>query len=78
MVRNTHRNVLKIKMVRSDYYSQTEACKLFKITPKRFKELVDGLDVKGKEITLHTSPEGQPFNLKPIYVLKSDFYKLIK
>lgn len=65
-------------MVRSNFYSQTEACKLFKITPKRFKELIEGLDVVGKEITLHTTPEGKPFNLRPIYVLKSDFDKAIK
>lgn len=78
MVQNTHRNVLKIKMVRSDYYSQTEACKLFKITPKRFKELIKGLELTGDEITLHTTPEGKPYNVKPIYVLKSDFDKLIK
>lgn len=65
-------------MDRSKYYSQTEACKLFKITPKRFKKVIAGLDVVGTEIILHTAPEGKPFNVKPIYVLKSDFDKLMK
>lgn len=64
-------------MDRSKYYSQTEACKRFKKSPKRFKELIEGLELVGNEITLHTAPEGEPFKVKPIYVLKTDFDKLI-
>lgn len=60
-------------MDRSNFYSQTEACKTFKITSKRFKELIKNLNVLTNPITLRTTAEGKAFNVNAIYVLKSDF-----
>ncbi|RZJ82586.1 MAG: hypothetical protein EOO47_00110 [Flavobacterium sp.] len=62
---------------REDYYSQTEACKRFKISQKVFQKIIDDyqLDVIEKEITLHTAPEGLPYNVVTKYVYKLDFIR---
>ncbi|MGA9649474.1 hypothetical protein [Pedobacter sp.] len=60
---------------REDYYSQTEACKIFKIRPEKFKELIKAfeLDVVKNSITLFTPIEAMPYNVGAIYVKKTDF-----
>ena len=60
---------------REDYYSQTQACKIFKLKPVKFKELIKAfeLDVVNNSITLFTPIEALPFNVGAIYVKKSDF-----
>jgi hypothetical protein len=65
---------------REEYYSQTEAIKLFKANVKRFKQFLieSGISVAEKEITLHTSPEGVPYKVITKYVLKSEFNEIIK
>ena len=60
---------------REDYYSQTQACKVFKLNPSKFKELINAfeLDVVTNTITLFTEIEALPYNVGAIYVKKSDF-----
>jgi hypothetical protein len=59
------------------YFSQSEVCKLYKISAKKFKKIItdNNLPVIENEITLHTSPEGKPYQVKSIYVKKIDFIK---
>jgi hypothetical protein len=60
---------------REDYYSQTEVCKKFKISPKNFKQILieNKLDIINNYIILHTAPEGLPYPATASYVLKKDF-----
>jgi len=62
--------------IRYQYYSQTEACKLFKISPKKFKNLIEGYDTINNTVTLH-GLEGKPYTITTIYINKLIFYKII-
>lgn len=61
------------------YYSQSEACKEFKLSIKRFKQLLieNDIPVIERKITLHTSPEGLPYHVISNYVGKADLMKII-
>lgn len=63
---------------RDFYFSQTEACKKYKVSTAKFKQIIkdNNLDVVENEITLHTVPEGKPYKVKSIYVKKIDFIKV--
>lgn len=64
---------------RDQHYSQTEACKRFSISIKTFQKIVEQYEVEvtEKEITLHTSPEGLPYEVKTKYVYKIDFIRAL-
>lgn len=66
-------NIVEFK--RDQYYTQTEACKKFKITPKVFKKILGlhSVNTITNDITLYTSPEGLAYPVTAIYVLKKDF-----
>lgn len=57
---------------RSDYFSQTEACRLYKLTLKKFKKLIEGIETVNNTVTMY-SPDGKPYEITTIYVLKKDF-----
>ena len=60
---------------RSEYYSQKEAIKKFRITINEFQTIIESynLDVVEKNITLHTEIEGLPYQVKTKYVNKIEF-----
>lgn len=62
---------------RNAHYSQTEACKKFKISAKAFNQIIEdyNLDVTENPITLHTCPEGKPYTVTAKYVNKIDFIR---
>jgi|GEM_PF-2999504 len=64
---------------RADYYSQTEICKLFKVSPKKLKSLIEA-----NNIPVITRPieigydRGNNFNVAAKYILKTDWDKITK
>jgi hypothetical protein len=65
-------------MERELYFSQTEACKFFHISIKRFKQVItdNNLTVVNRKITLHTE-SGEPYEVTTIYVLQIEFTKAL-
>lgn len=62
------------------YYSQSEACKLFKLSPKKFKQLVAEYNIPLISIPmeLHSEINGTSYNVTAKYVLKTEFQKIMK
>ena len=62
---------------RADYYSQTEICKLFKLSTTKLKKII-----ADKQIPVITRPteigynRGENFKVEAKYVLKSDWEKI--
>ena len=59
----------KIMFVRTNYYSQTEATKIFKLSTKQFKDLITKNDIA----TFRRAANLGEYTVNCIYVLKSDF-----
>ncbi|SDJ95147.1 hypothetical protein SAMN04487898_105134 [Pedobacter sp. ok626] len=58
------------------YFSQTEACRTYKISVRKFKKIIkeNGLNVIEDEFISHTIG-GKPFEVKTIFVKKIDFIR---
>lgn len=61
---------------RECYFSQTEACKLYKLSPKKFKKLIEGHETVNVPITLH-GLDGSPYEVTTIYIKKLTFIKIM-
>jgi hypothetical protein len=61
---------------RSEFFSQTEACRLYKISPKKFKRLIEGIQEVNNTVTIH-SHDGKPYEITTIYIKKINLYKIM-
>jgi len=63
---------------REYYFSQTEACKLYKVSPKKFKKIISDNNILtvNNHVKMH-SIEGKEYEITTIYVLKKDFIKVM-
>ena len=63
-------------MNRDQYLSQTEACRMYHLSPKKFKKLIEGVETINNPVTMYTQ-EGIPYEITTIYVRKIDFIKIM-
>jgi len=64
-----------VKMNKESYYTQSDACMKFLLTPEEFREILQVHEISHikKEITLFTAPDTSPLKVKEIHVAKKDF-----
>jgi hypothetical protein len=58
--------------VRADYYSKTECCKILKVSPKRFKELVEEHNLQALFRNVECGSSGGRYDVTAQYFLKED------
>jgi len=64
---------------RSLYYSQSEICKQFKVSPKKLKMLIEdnNIPVVNRPVEIGYD-RGNNFNVTAKYILKTDWDKIFK